>query len=187
VPDHRLAPLTALGHPDPVVVTIGPVTIAERADVALASLASRRGREAEVAAAAQAIGLPLPGPGCHAAGPVWSAFWLGPGQWMVGAAFATHEDIVAALRPAFGPAVSLTEQTDAWVRFDLAGDDLAAVFERLSALDVRRMQPGDATRTVIDHLGTYVIRITDGMTLLGPRSAAGSLHHALITAARSAF
>jgi len=187
VPDHRLAPLTALGHSDPMVVTIGPVTIAERTDVALASLASRRGREGDVAAAAQAIGLPLPGPGRHAAGPVWSAFWLGPDQWMAGAAFATHEDIVAALRPAFGDSASLTEQTDAWVRFDLAGDDLAAVFERLCALDVRAMQPGDATRAVIDHLGTYVIRGTDGMTVLGPRSAARSLHHALVTAVRSAF
>ena len=49
------------------------------------------------------------------------------------------------------------------------------------------MQPGDATRTVIEHLGTYVIQGTQGMTVLGPRSAAGSLHHALVTAARSAF
>jgi sarcosine oxidase subunit gamma len=187
VPDHPLAPLTALGHPDPVVVTIGPVTLTERADMALASLAARRGREGDVTAAAQAIGLPLPGPGRHAAGPVWSAFWLGPDQWMVEAAFETHEDIVAALRPAFGDSASITEQTDAWVRFDLTGTGLAAVFERLCALDVRSMQPGDATRTVIEHLGTYVIQGTKGMTVLGPRSAAGSLHHALVTAARSAF
>ncbi|MCA3448082.1 MAG: sarcosine oxidase subunit gamma [Rhodobacter sp.] len=187
MPEHRLAPLTALGHPDLVVVTIGPVTIAERTDVALASLAARRGREADVAAAAQAIGLPLPGPGCHATGPVWSAFWLGPGQWMVEADFERFEDIVAALRPAFGIAASITEQTDAWVRFDLAGDDLAAVFERLCALDVRSMQPGHATRTVIEHLGSFVIRGRGGITVLGPRSAAGSLHHALVTALRNAF
>ena len=187
MPDHRLAPLTALGHPDPTVVTIGPVTLAERADVALASLATRRGREGDVAAAAQAIGLPLPGPGRFGAGPVWSAFWLGPDQWMVEAAFETHEDIVAALRPAFGGSASITEQTDAWVRFDLTGTGLAAVFERLCGLDVRSMQPGDATRTMIEHLGTYLIRGTEGMTVLGPRSAAGSLHHALVTAARSAF
>jgi len=187
VPDHRLAPLTALGHPDPKVVTIGPVTLAERTNVALASLAARRGREGDVALAAQALGLPLPGPGGHAAGPVWSAFWLGPDQWMVEAPFEMHEDIVAALRPAFGDSASITEQTDAWVRFDVTGTDLAAVFERLCGLDVRSMQPGDATRTMIEHLGTYVIRGTGGMTVLGPRSAAGSLHHALVTAAQSAF
>jgi sarcosine oxidase subunit gamma len=169
------------------VATIGPVTVAERADVALASLAARRGREGDLAAAAQSIGLPLPGPGRHATGAVWSAFWLGPDQWMVEADFATQEDIVAALRPAFGDSASITEQTDAWVRFDLAGGDLAAVFERLCALDVRAMQPGDATRTVIEHLGTYVIRGTGGMAVLGPRSAARSLHHALVTALHSAF
>lgn len=187
MPDHRLAPLTALGHPDPTVMTVGPVTIAERTDVALASLAARRGRAGDVAAAARTIGLPLPGPGRHAAGPVWSAFWLGPEQWMVEAGFETHEDIVAALRPLCGDSASITEQTDAWVRYDLTGTDLAAVFERLCALDVRSMQPGDATRTVIEHLGTYVIRGTDGMTVLGPRSAARSLHHAVVTAVRSAF
>lgn len=187
MPDHRLAPLTALGHSDPTVVTIGPVTLAERTNVALASLAARRGCQGDVTAAAQAIGLPLPGPGHHAAGPVWSAFWLGPDQWMVEAAFETHEDIVAALRPAFGGSASITEQTDAWVRLEVTGADLAAVFERLCGLDVRSMRPGDATRTVIEHLGTYVIRGTKGMTVLGPRSAAGSLHHALVTAARSAF
>ena len=46
---HMLRPLTALGHDMPEVITIGGYRITERFDVALASLASRRGREKDVA------------------------------------------------------------------------------------------------------------------------------------------
>ena len=192
MPDHRLAPLTPLGHATPHSETIGPVTITEVATTALASLATRRGREADVARAAETLNLPLPGHGHAASGPVYAAFWLGPDQWMVEAPVASHEDILAHLRPVFGNAASLTEQTDGWVRFDLtshnpANADLPALFERLCALDTRAMQPGSATRTVIEHLGTYILRRPDRFTLLGPRSSAKSLLHALITAAHSAF
>jgi len=45
-----------LGHAAPEITRAGPVTITENTGVALASLASRRGREADVAAAAQAAG-----------------------------------------------------------------------------------------------------------------------------------
>ena len=58
-----MKPLTPLGHDAPETVSIGPVTITENIGFALASLASRRGREAEVAAIAAAKAIPLPGPG----------------------------------------------------------------------------------------------------------------------------
>lgn len=187
MPEHRLKPLTPLGHAAAETVTIGPVTIAEVTTTALASLATRRGCEKDMAKAAKSLRLPLPGPGHAETGATYGCFWLGPDLWMVEAALASHEDIATHLRAAFGDAASITEQTDAWVRFDLTGPDLPAMFERLSALDTRTMQPGDATRTVMEHLGTYVIRRADCTTILGPRSSALSLHHALITAARSAY
>jgi sarcosine oxidase, subunit gamma len=179
VPDHHLKPLTPLGNATPQTDSIGDITITENISVALASLATRKGCEAGLAKAAKALNISLPGPG-HASD---SALWLAPGQWMIEAPFATQEDIVAYLKPAFKEVASLTEQTDAWVRFDLTGPDLHAVFERLCNLDTRAMQPGDGTRTVIEHLGCYVTRQAYGFTVLGPRSSAKSLHHALITAA----
>ena len=181
--DHRLKPLTPLGHASPQTDTIGPIAITENTGMALASLATRKGREADVAKAAIALNIALPGPG-HASE---NALWLSPDQWMIEAAYATHEDIVAYLKPAFKDAASVTEQTDAWVRFDLNGSNLHAVFELLCNLDTRAMQPGHATRTVIEHLGCYVTCGAMGFTILGPRSSAKSLHHALITAAKSAF
>ena len=183
MPDHRLKPLTALGNTTPQTDTIGPITITENTTIALASLATRKGRAADVASAVKTLNITLPPPG-HAS---QNALWLSPDQWMIEAPFATHEDITAYLKPAFGDAASITEQTDAWVRFDLSGPNLHSLFERLCNLDTNAMQPGHATRTVIEHLGCYVTRRDTGFTILGPRSSAKSLHHALITAARSAY
>ena len=183
MPDHRLKSLTPLGHANPQTDTIGPVTITENVSVALASLATRKGRDGDVAKAAKLLNITLPAPG-HASE---SALWLAPDQWMIEAPFATHEDITAYLKPAFGDAASITEQTDAWVRFDLSGPDLQAMFELLCSLDTRSMKPGHSTRTVIEHLGCYVRCRDQGFTILGPRSSAKSLHHALITAAKSAY
>ena len=183
MPDHRLKPLTPLGNTTPQTDTIGPITITENTTIALASLAIRKGREADAATAAKTLNITLPAPG-HASD---TALWLGPDQWMIEAPFATHEDIAAHLKPAFKDATSITEQTDAWVRFDITGPNLHSLFELLCNHDTRAMQPGHAIRTVIEHLGCYVTRRGDHFTILGPRSSAKSLHHALITAAKSAF
>ncbi|GLS88219.1 hypothetical protein GCM10010873_31930 [Cypionkella aquatica] len=183
---NALKPLTPLGHDAPQSDTIGAITITENPNTALASLAARLGREAEVASLAAAAGIPLPGPGQSEAAATYGAIWLGPQQWMVEAAFATHEDISAILKPIFGEAASITEQTDAWVRFDVTSTTLPALFERLCSFDLHKAGAGAATRTVIDHLGCYVIRRTDTrVTILGPRSSAHSLHHALTTAAKA--
>ncbi|MES2847173.1 MAG: sarcosine oxidase subunit gamma [Pseudomonadota bacterium] len=188
MPEHSLKPLCPLGHAAPETVTVGPVTVTEVVTTALASIATRRGREDDVARAAAGAGIPLPLPGAAQDGAPYGAFWLGPDQWMVEAPFDSHEDIAAILRPVFGDAASITEQTDAWVRLDVTGPDLPALFERLCNFDLRRHGPGSATRTMMEHLGCYmVVRATDTVSVIGPRSSAHSLHHALITAAKSAF
>ena len=189
MPEHRLKALTPLAQARPVIRSVGRITIAENPDVALASLAQRRGREADFTARAEALlGLALPAPGHAAQAGDWGAIWTGPGQWFVEAPFATHEDIAARVKEAVGDAASVTEQTDAWVQFDLTGENLPALFELLCSLDSRNMADNTATRSVIEHLGTYVLRRgKDHFTIFGPRSSAASLHHALITAAKSAF
>ena len=178
--------LTALGHDTAEVVEIGPYRIVERFDVALASVAMRRGQEKAFAAAAKKLGVPVPGASTYEAGKVFSAFWTTPEMWLVEADFATHEDIVAALKPGFGEAASITEQTDAWVRFDVSGERLGALFERLTNLDLSQLPDGYASRTVMEHLGVYLIRHTaTAITLYGPRSSAAGLLHALEVTAKS--
>ena len=186
--DHRLKPITPLGHATPHSVTLGPVTITEVTDTALASLAIRHGEGKAVADIAETAGIPLPSPGKAAKAGTYAAFWLSPEMWMIEAPFATHEDVVAILKPHFGETASLTEQTDAWARFDVTGADLPWMFERLCTFDLRAHGPGSATRTVIEHLGCYVVIRAEGhLSVIGPRSSAASLFHALETAARSAF
>jgi sarcosine oxidase, subunit gamma len=183
-----LRAMTALGAHDPAVVTVGPLTITERMDVALASVAARRGRMADLVTAVKAAGVPLPDPARHIGGEPFSAFWVAPEMWVVEAPFATHEGIADLLRSAFGDAASVTEQTDAWVAFDLDAPDLAPLLERLCNVDYPAAAQGYATRTVIEHLGCYLIRHGPGAArLYGPRSSARSLLHALEVAAASVW
>jgi sarcosine oxidase subunit gamma len=184
--DDAWTALTALGHDAAEVIQIGPYRIAERFDVALASVALRRGQEKAFAAAAKKAGVPLPGVSAYQAGKVFSAFWTTPEMWLVEADFGAQEDIVAALKPAFGEAASITEQTDAWVRFDVSGTGLPVLFERLTNVDLTMRPDGYATRTVIEHLGVYLVKYGDEVvTLYGPRSSATGLLHALEVTAKS--
>ncbi len=63
-----LMALTALGQREPAVVEVGPLRITERTELALASVAARRGRMADLAAAARTAGVPLPEAARHQAG-----------------------------------------------------------------------------------------------------------------------
>ena len=102
------------------------------------------------------------------------------------APFDEHEDIVADLEPVFAGAASIAEQTDAFARFDLTGAGPAALLERLCPLDVRSMKPGDAGRSVLEHVGCHLLCLApDHFAVLAPRSFAASLRHALANAARS--
>lgn len=181
-----LMALTALGKREATTVTHGPLTISERTDVALASVAARKGRMADLAAAALTAGIPLPGPATHQPGAPYGGFWVAPEMWFVEAPFATHELIADHLNSALGDAASITEQTDAWVAFDLAAPDLGPILERLCNVDFRRVPQGHATRTMMEHLGVYLIKQGLGAArIYGPRSSAESLLHALETAAHS--
>lgn len=186
---HDMIATTALGGRTARVDTFDLLRISECPDWALASLAARSGRADEMAAAAERLigaGLPVVGH-CAEAAP-FTTFWTGPAQWMIEAPFGSHEDLAAQVKAAVGAAASVTEQTDGWVRFDLEGRRCHEVFERLCNADTRCMAPQTVTRTRIEHLGCFLIcRGAWHFSVLGPRSSARSLHHALVAAAKSAI
>ena len=185
---HDLVAITALGGTEPQVDTVAGVTCTEVPGVALASVAARMGQEKKAATAlSKLIGTPAPDVGRWAGTPV-SAFWAGPDQWMVDAPFDSHEDLADQVKAAVGDAASVTEQTDGWTRFDLTGDSIPAVLELLSQLDLRKLVEGSAARCSIHHIGCFVLcRTSESFSIYGPRASAGSLHHAIVAAMRSAL
>ncbi len=171
-----LTPMTALGAEAPRTRRHGALALTERPEIALASLALRRG-----SAQPSPGGLALPGPGGFAAGDGLAAFWTGPGQWMVEGAGQAETDFAAALA-VLSPGCSVTEQTDGWACFEVSGDagQIAALAERLVNLPADALAPGRATRTGLHHMGVFLLRRRpDCLAVWGMRSAAGSLWHVL--------
>lgn len=177
-----LTPITALGGRAPRIDRIGAVTITERPEVALASLALRRGTEAE----SLGLGIALPGPGHHASGEGGlGALWIGPGSWLVEAPLESGRDLSVELAQKTAGRASVTDQTDAWACFDIEAADAGALFERICMLDTRRMEAGAGSRSVIEHVSCFIIcrEANRRFTVIGPRSSAASLHHALTATA----
>ena len=185
---HNLTATTALGGTKPRIDQHGPITLSEESGYALASVAARKGGErATVLAIRRMIGPAAPKQN-HVAGDTVTAFWTGPDQWMLEAPYDSHETLFATARAEVKGKASITEQTGGWCRFDLRGVGLATVLERLCPINMTKFQPGNATRTSIDHLGCFVVcRALDHISIIGPRSSATSLHHGLLTAIRSAY
>lgn len=188
MPEHRLKPSFAIGGAVPTSETIGALSIRENGAVAIASVAARRGRSGELSAVTQqAFGLSLPEISRFSRSGPLRMFWTAPEQWLFEAPVETHEDIERALKPAFGDCASVTEQTGGIVALEVEGETCLALFERLCNADVKRMAPGDVVRSSIEHLSTYILCNEAGrsFSLRGAASSAVSLHHAVVTMARS--
>ena len=181
---HDLTPSPALGLP---AETIGSVTIAENTGVALASVAARRGGEATCAQVLKSVLGTVPDIGRAVLHDPEAGFWMGPDQWMLGAPMATHEDLADQLKSKLGDAASVTEQSGAWVVFDVTGASMRDMCELLCNVPIRKMTAGDVQRTMIHQMSCFVIRreADDHIRILGPRASAKSLHHALVAAAKS--
>jgi sarcosine oxidase subunit gamma len=117
---------------------------------------------------------------------------MGPDQFLVEAetgmtasTTASMTDLAGELAASFGETASITDQSDAWVRFDITGKDVPAMLERLSAADTRLMLGGAAVRTPVHHMLCVLVcrDAYTGFTIYGPRASAQSLHHALTAAA----
>lgn len=180
---HKLSPINALGGNAPQVDKIGQLTLTENNNLALASVSARLGNEKACHKHLKALIGDIPGPGrCQLSDPI-SGYWISPDSWMIIAPHDTHEHLASDLKARFAETASITEQTDGWCCFDMCGETLERLIERLCNINIREMRSGDAYRTSIEHLSCFVLRCDpiDQVRIFGPRSSAGSLHHALVT------
>lgn len=177
-----LKPLTALGGVTARIVTHGALTLEENTGLALASLVLRRdGKEP------MPFGLRLPGPGRWVGNDNAAAHWIGPGQWLLEAPGRAEIDFAAEVADAC-PGYSVTEQTDGFAAFEVrsaAGEaPILALMAKLVNLDPAQLGPGRACRTGLEHMSVFVLRrAPDRLAMLGMRSSAGTLWHAIETAA----
>ena len=183
----KLYAVSPLGFTTPHKDIVGAYTISEVTDRAMASVTARKDCGAAVKTMlTKILKQPAPEAGGYCAGEI-EAFWTGQSQWMLTAPFDDHEDIVASFAGTFKGKASLTEQSDGWCRFAITGPNLDRLCSLLCNIDMRGLTAGKASRTSIEHIGCFVLRSADdAMQIIGPRSSAGSLHHAICTAAKSA-
>lgn len=190
MPEFRLTATSALDEGSGGPAEIGGFRIEENRNVAIASVAARSGKGAEVRAIlAQILKGSVPEAGALVDSEGYdAAFWTGPDQWMLLADHETHELLASELKEKLGETASVTEQNDGWVCLDVTGDNLPTVFERLTMADVWSLEKSSAVRTVIEHIGCYLICVERDRhyRLLAGRSFAKSFHHAIRTALRSA-
>ncbi|MGB0958286.1 MAG: sarcosine oxidase subunit gamma [Litorivicinus sp.] len=175
----KLMARSALGRADLMDRQVGAYRIIEQAP-ALVSCAVRRNQQ--VALEEKLPGLPVVGGVSEIDAMV--AFWTGPGQWMLEMPYHSERDPAAHWADQLLGLASVTEQTDAWVRFDVTGA-LAPMFERLAMIDWRSFGVGQVQRGALEHLGCFFLRRTvETLSVYGPRSSAATLLHALEQAAR---
>jgi sarcosine oxidase subunit gamma len=177
-----LLPMTALGAAVAREATSGALTLRENDGLALASLALRRG-----ASCPAPMGLQLPDAGGWSTTQGLSAFWTGPSQWMIEAEDRAQDDLAAELS-AICEGCSISDQTDGFVCFEITSSAGAApivrLLEKLVNVDLAQFGAGRATRTAFEHMAIFVIRRADDkLAVMGMRSAAGSLWHAVEAAA----
>lgn len=179
MPDYQLIPRTAFGDDQALVTEIGAAKLTERPDFSIASVSSRAG-QGDISSAltkGDSVGVSQ-----FVHTDDRCVFWTGPDQWFVMGDHATEENLAQSLSADLGSASTITKQNDGWVVFDLTGDNLNNVLERLCLINLAAFSAGSVQRTVIEHIGCYVLCLDKNTTyrLLCGRSYAVSFAHAII-------
>lgn len=147
------------------------------------------GEDAALAAIRKGYGADLPAPGKSTTAQEDGAtlLRLAPDQAFIlfHRAEPDAETIVAGR---IGDTAYLTDQTDTWCALELSGPRARTALERICPLDIHpdAFAVGDAARTVMEHLGTIILRTgQDSFLLLSASSSAGSFLHAVETSIKN--
>ncbi|MEY8880841.1 sarcosine oxidase subunit gamma [Donghicola sp. XS_ASV15] len=176
-----LIPITALGSQSAQQVSFGALTISEEPELGIASFTLRAGHDAPIV-----CGMTLPEVGKLTQKGGDFAFWSAPNQWMIIGAGQGTGDFAAKIK-AKAPDATVSDQTDGFASFSIRGDQekLEQMMTKLVNLPPDAYAVGCATRTGMEHMTVFLVREDESSLLvLGPRSFAGSIWHALGTAAR---
>lgn len=166
--------------------TFGTTRLHAPANLAIVSVALPLGGEdAALSAIKTAYGSNLPEPGKSVVTAKGDARLLRLAPDLAFVMF-THDgpgamDVVAAK---LKDTAYLTDQTDVWCALELGGPMARAALERICPIDLHpdAFALNDGARTVMEHLGSVIIRTDiDTYLLLSASSSAGSFLHAVET------
>ena len=162
--------------------TIGQNRITERDDLALVSIATPQGGEAALTKALKnGWGLALPDPTRSSDSGKVRAVRAAPDQILLVFPHATPDANTVVQAKLNGTGYT-TDQTDVWVVLEISGPDTRAALERLCPLDFSRFPDGGSGRTVMEHMGAMIVRLSeDRFLLLSASSSARSFLHAVQT------
>ncbi|MCC0041574.1 MAG: sarcosine oxidase subunit gamma [Rhodobiaceae bacterium] len=184
--DIKLTARTALGG---YARQFDGISIAEVANRAIVSIACPRdGEKALADAVKKSLGCDMPpvGRSVVAKSGIRIA-GMQPGQWFALLDFA-GDDAVGEIAGKLGDKAYYTDQTDAWAMLSVSGPNCRRALERICMLDLApgSFPEGASTRTVMEHLGTLIVRDgPDSFLLAAARSSAKSFLHAVETSAQN--
>ena len=168
----------------------GGTTLEEATGVGLVSIATPRGgRDALHTAIQTAYGCDLPNAGSSTLGADGAMRLLGMQQDQAFALFDyTGDAAVSEVSKAVGEAAYYADQSDSWAMLRLSGEAAIDALERICRLDLdeRVLPVGSVARTVMEHMGVVLFREgTDAFLLMGARSSAKNLLHAVEQSVRN--
>ncbi|SLN56880.1 Sarcosine oxidase, gamma subunit family [Roseovarius albus] len=170
--------------------SFGDLSLKAPADLALVSIALPLGAEDKVLKAIKtAYGAELPDAGKSVLSKDGTVrlVRLGADQAMVIFTHATPDAEPTVQAKLKGTAYT-TDQTDVWVGLELSGPTSRDALHRICPLDIHpdAFAVNDSARTVMEHLGTLLIRTGDDTyLLLSASSSAKSFLHAMETSAQN--
>ncbi len=185
--EFSLAPRSPL---DGIRLAIADTTIAEVTGWAVVAVSAKSGSEAALEQAlARAYRTTWPEPGTSSLSADGDAMLVGLRRDQI---LILREDTELRCEQAIADFVGrsgyCTDQSDGWVQLLLAGTLAVAALERIAMIDLHidRFPVGTIAQTVMDHVDVIVVRREPArFLLLGARSSARSLLHAVETSVRN--
>jgi sarcosine oxidase subunit gamma len=140
------------------------VAVRERADLQIATVIARNGREALSARVRATYGIDLPSGPRRAGSERIALVGTGPRTWLAiraGGGLLSDE-----LQRDLGDTAAISDQSDGYAVLRLSGSKVRATFEKGLGVDVhpRAFRPGDAAVTTCAHLGVILWQLDETPT-----------------------
>jgi len=135
------------------------ITIAERGNLGLATLAARKGQDDALAAAVrEAYGVDLPAQSSVAQGKTVSVIGYGPGQWLVVSETLENEALAEDLATRLKGLASISDQSGGRAVLRVSGPHVRDVLAKGLAIDLdpRVFPAGSAVTSTISHMGVQL-------------------------------